>query len=56
MVCNTPVITIEDLKTRIRKACKEIRPGALREVWDNMKLRLNVLQNMQGGHIEILEA
>ena len=40
MVYNTLVTTIEDLKTRIRRACRGIRPDVLRKVWDNTKLCL----------------
>ena len=56
MVYNTPVTTIEDLKTRIRRTCRRIRSDVLRKVWDDTKSCLNVLQNVQGGLIEILVA
>ena len=56
MLYNTPVTTIEDLKTRIRRACRGIRPDVLGEAWDNVKFRLKVLRNVYGGHIESLVA
>ena len=56
MIYNTPVTTIEDLKTQIRRASRGIRPDVLRKVWDNTKLCLDVLQNVHGGHIKSLVA
>ena len=55
-VYNTPVTSLEDLKTRIRRECRQISPETLRKVWDNTKLRLNVLENVRGGHIESIVA
>ena len=45
---------IEDLKSRIRREVMRINMSVLRKVWDNVKLRLNVLENHGGGHIENL--
>ena len=56
IVYNNPDTTIVDLKTRIRRACMGVRPDVLRKAWDDTKLRLTVLLNVQGGHIESLIA
>ena len=48
----TPVGYIEDLKSGIRRDCRCIRSSVLKKVWDNLKLRLNVLENFSGRHIE----
>ena len=53
---NTPFQFLEDLKTRVRRESQRIRPEILRKFWDNAKLRLNVLENVTGGHIESIVA
>ena len=37
---NTPVTSLEDLKTRIRRGCRRMSPEILRKVWDNTKITL----------------
>ena len=49
---NTTVDSIEDIKSRIRRECSRIRPSVSSKVWDNVKLRLNVLENHDGRRIE----
>ena len=51
-VYNIPVTSLEDLKSRIRRECQRISPEILMKVWDDTKLRLKVLENVIGGHIE----
>ena len=53
---NTLVKSLEDLKTRVRRESQRISPEILRKFWDNTKLRLNVLENVTGGHIKSIVA
>ena len=50
----TPVGNVEELKRRVVSECHKIKPETLRKVWDNLKLRLNYLNKVNGGHIEPL--
>ena len=50
----TPVTSVEELSRRVTSACRSIRPETLAKVWDNIKLRLNYLSKVNGGHIENL--
>ena len=38
-VFTTTASSIEDLKSKIKRECRRIRPSVLRKVWDNVKLR-----------------
>ena len=51
-VYTTPLTSLEDLKTWIRREYQRISPEIPRKVWDNTKLRLNVVKNVRGFHIE----
>ena len=55
-IYSTHVTSLENLKTRNRRECQRISPKILRKVWDDTKLRLDVLQNMSVGHIESIVA
>ena len=44
-VYTTSVNSIEDLKGRIKRERRRIRPSVLRKVWDDVKLSLNILEN-----------
>ena len=48
----TPVSSLEELRNRIKDVCRRITPEILAKVWDNLKLRLNHLSRVDGGHIE----
>ena len=50
----TPVSSTEELRHRIKSECRRIRPETLAKVWENLKLRLNYLRNVDGGNIEYL--
>ena len=50
----TPVPNMEELRRRIKLECRRVRPETLAKVWDNLKLRLNYLTKVNGGHIESL--
>ena len=50
----TLVASMEGLKERIRRECRRIRPSVLKRVWNNVPLRLNILENNSGAHIEKL--
>lgn len=51
-VYKTPVQSVEDLKTRIRRHYREITPEILREVWKHAEFRLYALQRVSGKHLE----
>ena len=53
-VYDAPIYTIEELKTRIRQECRNVRSETLKKVGDNQKLRLNQLSQVNGAHIESL--
>ena len=48
----TPVFSTNELKIGIKSECRRIRPETLAKVWETLKLRLNYLRNVDGGHIE----
>ena len=50
----TSISSIEKLRDRIKFELRRIRPEILTKVSENLKLLLNYLRNVDGGHIEIL--
>ena len=53
-VYDTTIYAIEELKTRIRSERRNVRSETLHKVWDNLKLRLSYLSQVNGARIEIL--
>ena len=56
MAYNTPVTSTEDLKTRIKREYRKLGPAVQEKFWNNLKLRLNVLENVRGARIERIMA
>ena len=53
-VYDTPIYTIEELKTCIRRECRNACSKTLHKVWNILKLRPNYLSQVNGAHIESL--
>lgn len=51
-IFKTPVNTVEDLKNRIREECANITPEVLRNVFMNMKRRVNLCLENRGQHFQ----
>jgi hypothetical protein len=49
----TPVPNVQELKKRIMDAVNSVTPGMLRNVWREMKYRLDVCRVTNGGHVKV---